>query len=42
MKYLVKREEWNKIKYVYDEYNDEMQEEIVSSFKQFPLSLAGL
>ena len=35
----VKREEWNKIKYVYDEYNDEMEEEIVSSFKQFPLKL---
>ena len=35
----VKREEWNKIKYVYDEYNDEMEEEIVSSFKQFPIKL---
>ena len=33
------REEWNKIKYVYDEYNDEMEEEVVSSFKQFPLKL---
>ena len=37
--YKVKREEWNKIKYVYDEYNDEMEEEIVSSFKQFPIKL---
>jgi hypothetical protein len=25
--YKVKREEWNKIKYVYDEYNDEMEED---------------
>jgi hypothetical protein len=37
--FKVKREEWNKIKYVYDEYNDEMDEEVVSSFKQFPLKL---
>jgi len=37
--FKVKREEWNKIKYVYDEYSDEMEEEIVSSFKQFPLKL---
>jgi hypothetical protein len=37
--YKVKREEWNKIKYVYDEYHDEMEEEIVSSFKQFPIKL---
>ena len=37
--FKVKREEWNKIKYVYDEYNDEVEEEIVSSFKQFPLKL---
>ena len=37
--FKVKREEWNKIKYIYDEYNDEMEEEIVSSFKQFPLKL---
>ena len=37
--FKVKREEWNKIKYVYDEYNDEMEEEVVSSFKQFPLKL---
>ena len=35
----VKREEWNKIRYVYDDYDDEMEEEIVSSFKQFPLKL---
>ena len=37
--FKVKREEWNKVKYVYDDYNDEMEEEIVSSFKQFPLKL---
>jgi len=37
--FKVKREEWNKVKYVYDEFNDEMEEEIVSSFKQFPLKL---
>jgi hypothetical protein len=37
--YKVKREEWNKIKYIYDEYHDEMEEEIVSSFKQFPIKL---
>ncbi|MDG1248257.1 MAG: AAA family ATPase, partial [SAR86 cluster bacterium] len=35
----VKREEWNKIRYVYDDYDDEMEEEIVSSFKQFPVKL---
>ena len=35
----VKREEWIKIRYVYDDYDDEMEEEIVSSFKQFPLKL---
>ena len=35
----VKREEWNKVRYVYDEFNDEMEEEVVSSFKQFPLKL---
>ena len=37
--FKVKREEWNKVRYVYDDYNDEMEEEIVSSFKQFPLKL---
>jgi len=37
--YKVKREEWNKVRYVYDEFNDEMEEEVVSSFKQFPLKL---
>ena len=35
----VKREEWNKIRYIYDDYDDEMEEEIVSSFRQFPLKL---
>ena len=37
--FKVKREELNKVRYVYDEFNDEMEEEIVSSFKQFPLKL---
>ena len=37
--FKVKREEWNKVRYVYDEFNDEMEEEVVSSFKQFPLKL---
>ena len=37
--FKVKREEWNKVRYVYDEYNDELEEEVVSSFKQFPLKL---
>ena len=37
--FKVKREEWNKVRYVYDDYNDEMEEEIISSFKQFPLKL---
>jgi len=31
------REEWNKVKYVYDESNDEMEGEVASSFKQCPL-----
>ena len=35
----VKREEWNKIRYIYDDYDGEMEEEIVSSFRQFPLKL---
>jgi ATP-dependent exoDNAse (exonuclease V) alpha subunit len=39
-KYLrSKGKEWNKVRYVYDEFNDEMEEEVVSSFKQFPLKL---
>jgi ATP-dependent DNA helicase PIF1 len=37
--FKVKREEWNKVRYIYDEFNDEMEEEVVSSFKQFPLKL---
>ncbi len=37
--FKVKREEWNKVRYVYDEFNDEMEEEVISSFKQFPLKL---
>jgi ATP-dependent exoDNAse (exonuclease V) alpha subunit len=35
----VKREEWNKVKYVYNEKTDKMEEHIVSSYKQFPLKL---
>jgi len=35
----VKREEWNKIRYIYDDYDDEMEEEIVSSYRQFPIRL---
>ena len=35
----VEREEWNKVRYIYDEDDDEMFEEVVSSFKQFPLKL---
>ena len=35
----VKREEWNKIRYIYDDYDDEMEEEIVSSYRQFPIKL---
>ena len=37
--FKVKREEWNKVRYIYDEFNDELEEEVVSSFKQFPLKL---
>jgi len=37
--FKVKREEWNKVRYIYDEFNDEMEEEVISSFKQFPLKL---
>jgi ATP-dependent exoDNAse (exonuclease V) alpha subunit len=37
--YKVEREEWNKVRYIYDDDDDEMFEEVVSSFKQFPLKL---
>ena len=35
----VEREEWNKVRYIYDDEDDEMFEEVISSFKQFPLKL---
>lgn len=35
----VEREEWNKIRYIYDDETDDMYEEVVSSFKQFPIKL---
>ncbi len=35
----VEREEWKKVKFTYDEDLDEVYEEVVSSFKQFPIKL---
>ena len=35
----VEREEWTKVKYTYDADSDEVLEEVVSSFKQFPIKL---
>lgn len=35
----VEREEWKKVKFRYDEDSDEVLEEVVSSFKQFPIKL---
>jgi ATP-dependent DNA helicase PIF1 len=35
----VEREEWTKVKYTYDTDSDEVLEEVVSSFKQFPIKL---
>jgi ATP-dependent DNA helicase PIF1 len=35
----VEREEWTKVKYTYDAGSDEVLEEVVSSFKQFPIKL---
>ena len=35
----VEREEWNKVKFTYDDDSDEVLEEVVSSFKQFPIKL---
>jgi ATP-dependent exoDNAse (exonuclease V) alpha subunit len=37
--YKVEREEWTKVKYTYDPDSDEVLEEVVSSFKQFPIKL---
>ena len=35
----VEREEWNKVRYIYDDDDDDVFEEVISSFKQFPLKL---
>ena len=35
----VEREEWKKVKFTYDEDLDEVYEEVVSSFRQFPIKL---
>ena len=35
----VEREEWKKVKYTYDDDLDEVYEEVVSSFRQFPIKL---
>ncbi len=35
----VEREEWKKVKFTYNEDLDEVYEEVVSSFKQFPIKL---
>ena len=35
----VEREEWTKVKYTYDTDSDEVLDEVVSSFKQFPIKL---
>ena len=35
----VEREEWNKVKFTYDDDSDDVLEEVVSSFKQFPIKL---
>jgi len=38
--YTVLPETWSKINYFYDRINDKVEEEVVSTFKQFPLRLA--
>ena len=35
----VEREEWNKVRFTYDEDSDEVLEEVISPFKQFPIKL---
>ena len=35
----VEREEWNKVRFTYDEDSEEVLEEVISSFKQFPIKL---
>ena len=37
--FKVEREEWNKVRFTYNEESDEVLEEVVSSFKQFPIKL---
>ena len=38
--YEVRKEKWDRIQYRYDDNNDEINEEIVGSFKQYPMRLA--
>lgn len=40
IKYSVPQENWNKIRYYYNQENKSVEEEVVSSFTQFPLRLA--
>ena len=35
----VEREEWNKVRFTYDQDSDEVLEEVISSFRQFPIKL---
>ena len=35
----VEREEWNKVRFTYDDDSDEVLEDVISSFKQFPIKL---
>lgn len=35
----VEREEWSKVRFTYDEDSDDVLEEVISSFKQFPIKL---
>ena len=35
----VEREAWNKVRFTYDEDSDDVLEEVISSFKQFPIKL---
>ena len=38
--YEVKKEKWDRIQYTYDDDQQEVQEEITGSFKQYPMRLA--
>jgi ATP-dependent exoDNAse (exonuclease V) alpha subunit len=40
IQYAVPKESWNTIEYYYDRFEQKIEEEIVSSFTQFPLKLA--